>query len=123
MSYNFDERLAYVQKGDEVVFETRNGSYDVTVEEVEYFLNGKGDVESVTITPQELMDKGQYFTYRRSSKNPYKTDSFQPDKVIDYKLKDSWNNKLGTEKSLSAVGNLLGWEKEKPFEAPRVVED
>lgn len=117
MSYSFDERLAYVDEGDEVRLETRNGRYDVTVDKIEYTVNGSGNVESVRITPEDLMGKGQMFTYRRSNSDPYRADSFQPDKVVDYELKDSWNTGLGSEETLRAVAEVLGWD-EKTREKP-----
>lgn len=113
MSNSFDERLAYVQEGDKVHLETRNGNYDVTVDEVNYTVNGDGNVESVRITPENLIEKGQIFTYRRSQNNYLKPDSFQPDKVVDYELEDSWNSGLGSEKALEKVAEVLDWEDEQ----------
>lgn len=113
MSNSFDERLAYVQEGDKVHLETRNGNYDVTVDEVNYTVNGDGNVESVRITPENLIEKGQIFTYRRSKNNYLKPDSFQPDKVVYYELEDSWNSGLGSEKALEKVAEVLDWEDEQ----------
>jgi len=113
MTNSFDERLAYVQEGDKVHLETRNGGYDVTVDGINYTVNGDGNVESVSIIPENLMEKGQIFTYRRSQNNYLQPDSFQPDKVVDYKLKDSWNRGLGSEKALEKVAEVLEWEDEQ----------
>ncbi len=123
MNYNFDERLAYVEEGDEVKLETRNNTYDVTVDEIEYTVNGSGKVESVRITPEDLAGKGQLFTYRRSNLDPYKSDSFQPDKVVNYKLKDSWNAGLGSEESLQKVAEVLGWNEAEPEKPVAMLDD
>lgn len=117
MSYNFDERLAYIEEGDEVKLETREDAYNVTVDEIEYTVNGEGQAEYVRIKPRDLAGKGQFFTYRRSSLDPYKADSFQPDKVVEYELKNSWNVGLGSEESLHKAAEVLGWNEtrsEKP---------
>ena len=123
MSYNFDGRLAYVEEGDEVKLETRKGTYDVTVDEIEYTVNGSGRVESVRITPEDLMDKGQLFTYRRSKVDQYKADSFQPDKVVDYELKDSWNAALADQESLQKVAEVLDWNEKEQRKSVAALDD
>lgn len=123
MSYNFDGRLAYVEEGDEVKLETQNNTYDVTVEEINYTVNGKGKPEYVRIKPQDLASKGQLFTYRRDNLDLLKADSFQPDKVVDYELEDSWNAGLGSEESLRKVAEILGWNQTTSEKAVVMLDD
>ncbi|MFB6100073.1 MAG: hypothetical protein ABEK16_02265 [Candidatus Nanohalobium sp.] len=110
MEYNFDERLAYVEEGEEVTAYTRDGedfSFRVADKQVNY--SPEGLVDEVILTPEDLEAHGRKFSYSRHGQNPQKVEDFQAANMIDYVLEDRSDGP--TDEAYKAAQELFGWRQ------------